>query len=85
MRRRDLEFNVGDLVYLKILPIKKVKRFGQKGNLTPCYVGLYRILSHFWKVSYDLDLPTDLTSIHPVFHVSLLHKCIGDSAYVVPL
>lgn len=69
VKRRDLEFEGGDLVYLKILPIKGVKRFGKKGKLSPRYVGSYRILSHFRKVAYELELPTDLASVHPVFHV----------------
>ena len=76
MRRRELEFDIGDFVYLKIMPMKGVKKFGKKGKLNPSYVGPYRILSHFGKVSYDLELPTDLASVHPVFHVSFLKKCI---------
>ncbi|PHT68492.1 Protein LATERAL ROOT PRIMORDIUM 1 [Capsicum annuum] len=85
VRRRDLEFVVGDLVYLKIFPMKGVKRFNKKGKLSPRYVGPYRILSHYGKVAYELKLPTDLASVHLVFHVSLLKKCIGDPAVVVSL
>lgn len=85
MRRWDIEFEVGDFVYLKISPMKWVKRFGNKGKLSPQYVGLYKILSHFWKVDYKLELPADLALVYPVFHVSLLKKFIGDPAIVVSL
>jgi len=41
VRRRDLEFDVNDWVYLKISPMKGVMRFGKKGKLSPRYVGPY--------------------------------------------
>ena len=85
VRKRDVEFSGGDLVYLKASPMKGVKRFGKNGKLSPCYVGPYRILSRVRKVAYEIELPTDLSSIHPVFHVSLLKKWIGDPAVLVPL
>ena len=40
-RRRDLEFEQGDKVYLKISPVKGVVRFGKKGKFTPCYMVPY--------------------------------------------
>lgn len=51
MRRRDLEFEIGDLVYLKISPIKGVKRFDKKGKLSPWYIVPYKMLSHNGKVA----------------------------------
>ena len=78
VRRRDLEFDVLDWVYLKISPIKGVMRFSKKGNLSPCYVSPYQIFRHAGNVSYELDLPNELASVHPVFHVSMLKKCVGD-------
>ena len=65
--------------------MKGVKRFDKKGKLSPCYVGRFQILSHFEKVSYELLFPSYQDSVHPVFYVSLLKKCIGDPAIVVPL
>lgn len=59
--------------------------FGKKGKLSPCYLGPYRILRHVGKVAYELDLPNDLTSVHPVFHVYMLKKCVGDPTSIVPL
>ena len=76
--RRDLEFEKGDKVYLKISPMKGVVRFVKKGKLTPPYVGPDEILKRVGKVSYELKLPSELASVHPIFHVSLLKLCICD-------
>ncbi|WMV09068.1 hypothetical protein MTR67_002453 [Solanum verrucosum] len=72
VRRRDLEFEIGDWVYLTISPMKGVMRFGKKGKLSPRYVGPYVILKHVGKVAYELYLPNEFAPIHPVFHVSML-------------
>ncbi|KAF3623052.1 hypothetical protein FXO37_32055 [Capsicum annuum] len=82
VRRKDIEFNINDLMYLKVSPMKGVKRFRKKGKLSPRYVGPYNILSRVGKVAYEVELPAELSSIHPVFHVSMLKKCIGDSVMV---
>ncbi|WMV24807.1 hypothetical protein MTR67_018192 [Solanum verrucosum] len=74
VRRRDLEFDVHDWVYLKISPMKGVMRFHKKGKLSPRYVGPHQILRSIGKVAYELDLPNELASVHPVFHVSMLKK-----------
>ncbi|WMV30032.1 hypothetical protein MTR67_023417 [Solanum verrucosum] len=65
--------------------MKGVMRFGKKGKLSPRYVGPYRILKRIGKVAYELGLPADLAAVHPVFHISLLKKCVGDPASIVPL
>ncbi|WMV08796.1 hypothetical protein MTR67_002181 [Solanum verrucosum] len=85
VRRRYLEFEVDDWVYLDISPMKGVMRFGKKGKLSPRRVGSYQILSQISKVAYELDLPNDLASVHTVLNVSLLNKCVGDRTYIVPL
>ena len=54
-RRRDLEFEVGDLVYLKVSPMKGVVRFGKKGKLSPRYIGPYRIFKRFGSVAYEIE------------------------------
>ena len=84
-RNRDLEFEVGDWVYLKISPMKGVMRFGKKGKLSPGYVGPYEILKRVEKVAYELKLPIELASVHPLFHISMLKKCIGDPVSILPL
>ncbi|WMV50786.1 hypothetical protein MTR67_044171 [Solanum verrucosum] len=65
--------------------MKGVMRFGKKWKLIPRYVGPYKILKCFGKVSYEHDLPNDLISVHPVFYVSLFKKCLGDLTSIVPL
>ncbi|WMV50926.1 hypothetical protein MTR67_044311 [Solanum verrucosum] len=45
----------------------------------------FEILRRIGKVAYELDLPNDLASVHPVFHVSLLKECVGDLTFIVPL
>ena len=84
-RRRDLEFKVKDWVFLKVSPMKGVMRFGKKGKLSPRYIGPYEIVRKIGKVAYELDLPPDLESVHPVFHVSMLRKCVGDPTRIVPV
>ncbi|WMV07932.1 hypothetical protein MTR67_001317 [Solanum verrucosum] len=65
--------------------MKGVMRFGKKVKLSPRYGGTYQILKCIGKVSYELELSNDLASIHAVFHVSLLKKCVGDPTSNVPL
>ncbi|WMV38014.1 hypothetical protein MTR67_031399 [Solanum verrucosum] len=65
--------------------MKGVMIFGKKGKLNPRYVGHYKILKRIGKVAFELELPTELAAVHPVFHISLLKKCVGDPASIVPL
>ncbi|WMV33125.1 hypothetical protein MTR67_026510 [Solanum verrucosum] len=59
-------------------------RFGKKGKLSPHYVGSYKILRQIGTVVYELELPNELPLVHPVFHVSLFKKCVGDLTSIVP-
>jgi hypothetical protein len=77
-RRRPLVFEVGDLVMLKVSPIKGVKRFGKKGKLAPRYVGPVRIIGRVGEVSYQVELPESLAGVHNVFHISMLRKHLRD-------
>ncbi|GJY23380.1 reverse transcriptase domain-containing protein [Tanacetum coccineum] len=70
--RRDLEFQVGDRVFLKVSPFRGVKRFGIKGKLSPRFIGPFEILERIGEVSYHLALPPQLSHVHDVFHVSIL-------------
>ena len=81
VRRRELEFQVDDWVFLKVSPMKGVMKFGTKGKLS--YVDPYKILKRIGKVAYDLEFPAKLAVVHPVFHISLLKKCVGDPDSVV--
>jgi hypothetical protein len=76
IRRRELSFKVGDFVYLKVSPIRGVRRFRVKGKLVPRYVGPYRILARHGEVAYQLSLPEGLSAVDDVFHVSQLKKCL---------
>jgi hypothetical protein len=75
-RRKLLQFEVGDLVYLKVSPTRGVQRFGMKGKLARRYVGPFEILEVCGPVAYRLQLPPQLGAIHNIFHVSQLKKCI---------
>jgi len=66
-------------------PMKGVMRFDKKGKLNPRYVGPYKILRKIGKVVYELELPAELASVHPIFHILLLKKCVGDPTSIVPL
>ena len=74
-RRRDLVFQVGDYVYLKVSPMKGIKRFSMKGKLAPRYIGPFKVLERRGEVAYQLELPESLSGVHNVFHVSQLKKC----------
>ena len=82
-RRKDLEFDVGDMVFVKISPLKNVIRFGKKGKLTPRFVGPFPIIERIGKLAYRLELPEKMSSVHNVFHVSYLRKYVHDSSTVV--
>ncbi|XP_070037340.1 uncharacterized protein [Nicotiana tomentosiformis] len=84
VRRRDLEFQVDDWVFLKVSPMKGVMRFGKKGKYSPHYIRPYRIMRRIGQVAYELELPQELDVIHLVFHVSMLKKFMGDPSLVVP-
>jgi len=75
-RRRPLEFNVGDYVYLKVTLMKKVQRFRVQSKLAHMYVRPYQIIERKGPVVYKIQLPEELSSIFPVFHVSQLRMCL---------
>ena len=75
-RRRPLQFEVGDLVYLKVSPMRGVHRFGVRGKLAPRYVGPYKVLEQCGSIAYRIQLPDILSAVHNVFHVSQVKKCL---------
>ena len=82
-RRSDLQFEIGDRVFLKISPWKGVLRFGRRGKLRPRYIGPYEIIAIVGPVAFKLKLPPELSRIHDIFHVSMLRKYIPDPSHVL--
>ena len=81
--RKEMEYQIGDKVFLKVSPWKGVLRFGNKGKLSPRYIGPYEILERVGPLAYRLALPPDLARIHNVFHVSMLRRYRSDPSHVL--
>ncbi|KAG8498657.1 hypothetical protein CXB51_004929 [Gossypium anomalum] len=84
LKRKEIAFQVGDNVFLKVSPWKKVIRFGRKGKLSPRFIGPYKIIERIRLVAYRLALPPELEKIHDVFHVSMLCRYRLDPSHVIP-
>ncbi|RVW23422.1 Transposon Ty3-G Gag-Pol polyprotein [Vitis vinifera] len=83
--RRDLEFEVGDHVFLKVSPMNSIMKFGRKEKLSPRFVGPFEVLERVGTLAYKVALPPSLSKVHNVFHVSILRKYIYDPSHVVEL
>ena len=84
-RRRELTFEEGDFVYLKVSPIRGLRRFNVKGKLSPRYIGPFKVLARRGEVAYELELPARLSDVHNVFHISQLRKCLRVPEEKLPL
>lgn len=82
-QRWDLEFAIGDMVFLKVSPMKGNMRFGRKGKLSPTYIGPYEIIERVGNMAYCFALPSNLEGVHPIFHVSMLRKYLHDPSHVI--
>ena len=83
VRRQPLEFEVGDHVFLKVMPKRGVVRFDQHGKLSPRFIRPFEILERVGTVAYRLALPPSMSGVHEVFHISMLRKYTPDPAHVV--
>nr|GFA33341.1 reverse transcriptase domain-containing protein [Tanacetum cinerariifolium] len=83
LKRKPMEFQVGDKVMLKVSLWKGVVHFGKRGKLNPRYVRPFKVLEETGKVSYKLELPKELSRVHNTFHVSNLKKCHADEPLTV--
>ena len=85
MKKKDIRYEIGEKVFLKVSPWKKVIRFGKKGKLSPRFIGPYEVIEKVGPVAYKLALPLNLEKIHNVFHVSMLRRYRSDPSHVVSL
>ena len=83
MKTKDIRYEIGEKVFLKVSPRKKVMRFGKKGKLSPRFIGPYEVIEKVGPVAYKLVLPPDLEKIHNLFHVSMLRRYRSDPSHVV--
>jgi hypothetical protein len=84
-RRRELNFEVRDFVYLKVSPLSGLRCFKVRGNLAPRFIGPFRILKKRGEVAYQLELLPQLSDVHDVFHVSQLKKCLHVLEEKIPM
>nr|GEW04948.1 putative reverse transcriptase domain-containing protein [Tanacetum cinerariifolium] len=85
LKSKPIEFQIGDMVMLKVSPRKRVVRFGKQRKLNPRHVGPFKVLDKVGIVAYKLELPQELSRVHNTFHVSNLKKCHADEPLVVSL
>nr|GEX88437.1 putative reverse transcriptase domain-containing protein [Tanacetum cinerariifolium] len=85
VRRKPLEFQVGNRVMLKVSPWKGVVRFGKRRKLNPRYIGPFKMLAKVGTVAYRLKLPQQLSRVHSEFYVSNLKKCLSDEPLAISL
>jgi hypothetical protein len=84
-RRRELSFEVGDFVYLKLSPMRGLCHFKVQGKLSPRFIGPFKILEKRGEVAYQLELPPQLSDVHDVFHISQLKKCLHVPEEQIPM
>ncbi|KAA3483008.1 retrotransposon protein [Gossypium australe] len=81
LKRKEIEFQVDDKVFLKVSPWKKILRFGRKGKLSLRFIGSYEITKRIGPVAYHLALPVELEKIHNVFHALSLRSFAYTTGY----
>jgi len=81
--RKDIEFQVGDHVFLRVNPVTGVRRVLKCRNLTLHFVGPLEIVEKVGAVAYQIALPLSLSNLHDSFHVSQLRKYVYDPSHVV--
>lgn len=84
-RRKDLEFQEGDHVFLRVTPVTSVGHALKSKKLTPCFIGPYQITQRIWVIAYRVALPPSLSNLHNVFHVSQLRKYVHDLSHVIQM
>ena len=85
LKMRDIAYEVGDKVFLKVSPWRKILRFGKKGKLSPRFIGPYEVLERIGPVAYRLALPPELAKLHNMFHVVMLRRYYYDESHILPV
>ena len=85
LKRRDIAYEVGDKVFLKVSLWGEIPQFGKKGKLSPRFKGPYEVLERIGPVAYRLALPPELAKLHNVFHVSMLRRYRSDESRILPV
>ena len=83
LKRKDIEYKVGDKVFLKVSPWRKILRVGKKGKLSSRFIRPDEILERIGPVAYLLALPLELAKLHNVFHVSMLRRYHYDESHIL--
>ena len=82
-RRKPLEFEEGEYVFLKVTPTTGIGRSIKTKKLNPRYIGPFEILKRIGPVAYRIALPPHLSNLHDVFHVSQLRKYTFDPSHAL--
>ena len=85
LKRKNIEYEVGDKVFLKVSSWRKILRFGKKGKLSPRFIRPYEILERIGPMAYHLELPLELAKLHNVFHVSMIWRCRSNESHILPV
>ncbi|XP_057999306.1 uncharacterized protein LOC131178361 [Hevea brasiliensis] len=85
LKRREIKYQVGDKVFLKVSPWKKIVRFGRKGKLSPRFIGPYELIDRVGPVAYRLALTLELEKIHNIFHAYMLRRYRLDPSHILPV
>ena len=85
MKRRDIAYELGDKVFLKVSPWRKILWFSKKGKLSLRFIGPYEVLERISPMAYRLALPPELAKLHNVFHVSMLRRYRSDESHILPV
>ena len=83
LKRKYIQYEIGEKVFLKVSPWKKAMRFGKNGKLSPRFIGSYEVIEKVGPVAYRLALPPELEKIHNVFHASMLRRYRSDPSHLV--
>ncbi|KAL0302445.1 UNVERIFIED_CONTAM: hypothetical protein Scaly_2564200 [Sesamum calycinum] len=78
-----MDYEIGEKVFLKVSPWRRILRFGKKEKLSPRYIGPYEILERVGPLAYRLASPVELSQIHDIFHVSMLRRYRSDPSHIL--